>query len=276
MWRNGFWGFKCIILIPLALIVISCATLKPGETKFRLVGEGIATKEPGERPEDTKKRADDAAKMDVGLRFKNSITARQKLAALFPKLTDTLLDLNKPLPEPMQKNLYIADWNEKKLLGQPAIYSYAVLPFRAPNPILSAGVSLLFPGLGQLYNETPSLGYLLAGAISTGTAIYTVLQYDDWNTKYRRETKIEKIDEYYDEKNKWYKYAQFAVVGYSIVAIFSSVQAYTMASSNQEALEYIRRGGRPLSENIKMHIDPASKIYILAFSYDIHSSRTHK
>jgi len=247
-------------------ITSGCATLKPGESNFRLIGEGYASKRQNENWEDTKKRADVNARVEIVNRFENSYTAKRKYANLLGKPIDDPLVAN--FASYAQQNLYIIRRRNTVEAGERMAYSYAVLPFISPNPWVSGGLSVVFPGLGQLYNNTSALPHLVAGVLGAGATVYSYLQYQDWHQKYKTETKIEMINEYYDKMNNWYKYTQIAAAGYGIIVLYSSVQAFMMAQGNYKALEYIRSGGIPLSNNLKFNINITPYLCGIGLDYE--------
>lgn len=198
----------------------------------------------------------------MGIRFSNSYTAQKKFADLLGVPIDDSAVID--FASQTQKNLYIIARKYKKENGVPIAFSYAVLPFSAPNPWLSSGLSLAFPGLGQRHIGSSSLGHLILGTLGAGAIIYTTLEHDNWQIKYHRESKIEKIEEYYDEMNRWYQYRQYAIGGYALISLFSAINAYQLAQGNQQALMYVKSGGLQMTENF--NLSPLLSFYGIGLS----------
>jgi hypothetical protein len=241
-------SIRIIKVFLIIFIITGCSSVKLGENNYRLVGDGYATQESGRTWEETKLLADSRARLNVGIRFSESYTAQKKFADLLGVSIDDQLVMN--FASQTQKNLFILERKYKKENGIPIAYSYAVLPFSAPNSLVSSGLSFLFPGLGQKYIGAPSLGYFVLGVIGAGAILYTNYEHDDWQIKYHRESKIEKIEEYYDEMNRWNQYRQYSIGGYAILSLFSAINAYQLAQGNQQALMYVKSGGIRMTSNL--------------------------
>lgn len=254
-------SISSLLLLFALLLGTGCMTIRPGESAFRFVSEGYASQRPGEPWETTKKRADTYAKNLAGDFIAKNYEARKKFAGLLGKSIDDPIVIQFANNAPIVKRTHPIE------AGIRMAYSYAVVPFAAPSAFVSGGLSLLFPGLGQMHINSQSIGYIAAGAIGAGLTIYNYLQYDSWNQKYLRADQIDLINEYYDEANRWYKYAQISAAGYGIITIFSSVQASTLAKSNQRALDTILSGGVKIGDNTKLMIIPSADKLTVSLYY---------
>jgi len=98
-------------------------------------------------------------------------------------------------------------------------------------PLISAGLSLMLPGGGQMMNESPGKSLLFLG-FATGLAAAALLyhsRYADAHDKYLRATNIDDINRYYDESRRPYKLRNLFLGLYLLCAAISSAEAYDEA-----------------------------------------------
>lgn len=256
-------GSPSLVLICIIQLLLStgCVTLRPGNDGFRVIAVGYASQLPNEPVAETMRRADTEAQLAIGIYISGHDVTRKKFAGLF----DLSFDHSNVLMYASRAE--IIKQKTKIEAGERIFYSYAAIPLAAPNAYLSGGLSILFPGLGQLYQKRGGLGHLALGAIGIGLILYNCTEYDRWHSKYKRETKIDLINDYYDQSNTWYRYTQISLAAYGLITIFSAVDAFTLARSNQWLLDQLRQGGIRTGDNMQFMIVPQYGQLAVVMSY---------
>ena len=98
-------------------------------------------------------------------------------------------------------------------------------------PAVSAGLSLMLPGSGQMMNESPgkSLIFLsIASSLATAALLYHS-RYTEAHDRYLKATNIDDINRYYDESRAPYKLRNLFLGLYALCALVSSAEAYSEA-----------------------------------------------
>ncbi len=246
-----------------SFFLVSCATVRPGNDGFRVITMAYESQLSGEAISETMRRADTEAQRRMGVYIKDHEVDRKKFAGLLGLSFDhpdvIMYAGHAPTLKP----------KSKMIAGERVVYSFAALPLAAPNAFVSGGLSVLFPGLGQIYQKRGGLGHMALGALSIGATFYNFTQYDQWHGKYQRETRLELINEYYDKSNTWYRYTRISLAAYGIVTIFSAIDAFTLAQSNQMLLDDLRRGGIRTSDNVRLMIHPMPGQLLISLSYGL-------
>lgn len=256
-------GLRHIILACIGFhVLFSACAPRIGNDGFRVVAKGTAYLEGDKTRQEASEEAKTQARQDIGTYLQNYPEIRSKYAGLLGRAIDDLLVVQSASRAP----IIYEDWGREA--GADVAYSWAAIPLVAPNAYVTGGLSILFPGLGQIYAKTGGYGHVFLGMVGAGAAFYTYLQYDEWNNKYLRETKLDLIQDYYDTSNNWYKYTQASLAAYGVITVFSSIQAFTLARSSQELLRILRQeGGISTSSNHRLMMIPNYGTRSLSFYY---------
>jgi hypothetical protein len=108
-------------------------------------------------------------------------------------------------------------------------------------PAVSALLSLILPGTGQLMNESEGRSVVFLGsAVGLATAAFIYhSRYSDAHDRYLKATNIDDINRYYDESRTPYRMRNLFLGLYSLCAIISSAEAYRDAVLCERGRRYV-------------------------------------
>ncbi len=159
------------------------------------------------------------------------------------------------------KDEYSKEKMREKLFGRiktDTVFVTKNIPVKVPDDNLKQTMirSILFPGLGQFYNNENVKGLILTslGVAALASSIYFIVDSNKKKNDYLNATNISTIDNNYNSYNSAYKMKNISLISFAVVWLYSQVDAlffHGKETHNTMANLYISPGTYLLCINLR-------------------------